>query len=580
MDSTSRAVTVIQGPEGPVVHYRGRPLTGPEPGVSQARRLPTELQEQTLYLIYSPLFGFGIDAWFSSVPATSAVVTVELDPVLAKHTAIRPVWKERERCTGTAGADEALRRAAVLIRRLAIRRVESVALSGGARIHVQGYQALQTQIASHIRQFWRNRGTEVLLGRRWIVNLARNAACQARPITELNACFSDRAVLAGAGPGLEALLPTLRNYFPARRERLHAGTHAVRLVAIDTALPALAAAGVRPDAVISLDGQLTNARDFLPWRWDETVLIADVTTHFSIVRRFPPAGRFLFATRFSDVSFFAERIDPDPTTGVAYTAGDVLAGLPIVAPRGSIAPAAIELLTRFGGVTDIVCTGIDFWYRPPATHARMSAIDRIVRRATNRLHHRDGAERLLARPWIDARLRDGRSVRSDRVLADHAEQMRALVEDASQGGVTVRHTTAPGLPISTEEISIAEMRRWCEERVSVDGEARWSTTAAAGDTPDGRASRDAATVRRAALVALYRRLEIEERRLQSAALPAILDAGVEFAMFDLPQWPLATVKREWMELHRLRVLRCVGDYRRRIARALSAAGDITPRATL
>ncbi|MCG8481653.1 MAG: DUF115 domain-containing protein [Spirochaetales bacterium] len=571
---------MIQGPGGPVVHYRGRPLTGPEPYLSQTRRLPTELREQTLYLIYAPLFGFGIDAWFPALPATSAVITVELDAMLADRAVIRPTWTERERCKGTTNADDALRGASTLIRRLAIRRVESITLSGGARLHRHGYQALKEHIASHIRRFWRNRGTEVLLGRRWIVNLARNAVCEARPITELSALFGDRALLAGAGPGLEAVLPTLRDFFSADREGPRDGTRAVRLVAIDTALPALASAGVRPDAVLSLDGQLTNARDFLPWRWSETVLLADATTHFSIVRRFPPDSRFLFVSRFSDVSFFTERIERGPAAGTAYTVGDVLTGLPIVAPRGSIAPAAIELLARYGAVTDIVCTGIDFWYRPPATHARMSSIDRIVRRATDRLHHRDGAARILARPWTEARLRDGRSVRSDRVLADHAEQMRAVVEDAAQRGVTVRHIAAPGLPISTEELSIDEMRRWCQTVERAGTERDRATVAGAAGTADGRAPHDDAIGRRAALEALRHRLETVERRLKNATLPVTLDAGLEFALFDLPQWPLATVKREWMGLHRTRILGCVADYRRRIARALRAAGDVTPPASL
>ena len=581
MDSASRVVTVVQGKGGPVVHYRGRPLTGPDPYSSQARRLPTELREQTLYLIYSPLFGFGIEAWFHGVPATSAVVTVELDSALTDPHTIPSGWTERERCAAATNADDALRRAKGLIGRLAIRRIESVSLSGGARIHPEEYRALEERVASYVRQFWHNRGTEVLLGRRWIVNLVRNATAAAHSVAELCSRLGGRAVLVGAGPGLEAALPTLRDRFPANRAHRRDATGAVRLVAIDTALPALAEAGVRPDAILSLDGQLTNARDFLPWRWDGAVLIADVTTHFSIVRRFTPDNRFLFATRFSDVSFFSER-DQDRLTRIAevsHRIGDVLAGLPIVAPRGSIAPTAVELLYRYGGITEIVCSGIDFWYRPPATHARMSSIDRIVRRAADRLHHRDGASRLLARPWVAATLRDGRSVIADRVLADHAAQMRNAVEEAARRGVTIRHTAAPGLPTSTEELSVEALHRWCGTGDPRDEKEPIGAPAHDGRTGTHLDPYGAAADRRAALEALHRRLETLETRLKSATLPVTLDAGLEFTIFDLPQWPLVTVKREWMELHRGRIRRCVGDYRRRIGRALHTAGDTTPPAT-
>jgi hypothetical protein len=66
------------------------------------------------------------------------------------------------------------------------------------------------------------------------------------------------------------------------------------------------------------------------------------------------------------------------------------------------------------------------------------------------------------------------------------------------------------------------------------------------------------------LQALLRRLRSEEERLLHTDGPTIIDSGLDFVLVDLPQWPLMTLSPDWMRLHRLRILRSVRDYRRRV----------------
>jgi hypothetical protein len=67
-----------------------------------------------------------------------------------------------------------------------------------------------------------------------------------------------------------------------------------------------------------------------------------------------------------------------------------------------------------------------------------------------------------------------------------------------------------------------------------------------------------------ALEHLRERLIAQEAVLADAARPLFLDSGLDFVIADLPQWPLMMLRREWVELHRARVLRAVRDYRRRL----------------
>jgi hypothetical protein len=461
--------------------------------------------------------------------------------------------------------------------------VRLIGLSGGTRLHRAAYAELEADVAALVHRFWNNRAAEIRLHRRWMTNLYRNIRLPGRPVDHLRSTLPPRAVLVGAGPSLDEALPLLREFFPAERPdsgnivpnppgSAAEATHV--LLAIDTALPALAAAGVRPDLILAMDGQLANAADFLPWRWDRCNVVVDASTHFSIPRRVAPDRLFWFVSRFSETGIFRDQ----SMTGI-------FDGVPIIPPRGSVAPAAVQIAAEHLGITEISCIGIDFWYRLPRSHATMSSPDRRARRSGDRLHHRDGHDRSLARPWVAVTLRDCTTTRGDAVLVEQARLMAEVIRSLT---VPVFVIGDQGIDVGGAACDLVQLRRslasagdsgavGTSEGAPPSGGGAVGTSEGARPLGDGGSAassksapplgdqRHAALTRRTAAVAhLRERLIRQEAILADPQRPLFLDSGLDFVVADLPQWPLMMLRREWVELHRPRILRAVRDYRRRL----------------
>jgi len=549
------ALRLEEGPEGVQVYLDGRPLLGSAPARSQRRRLPSSPATQTLYLVFSPLFGYGLDEFLQTLCRSSAILAVELHPLLTGIWHRRPTTPEALRFAPTPV--EAVSVAEELVRIRGIRRVEVISLSGGTRLYRSDYARIETAVTERVEQFWRNRGTEIRLGRRWISNLWRNTAVASGHLNAPSGVgmpsgsdAPERAILLGAGPSLDGYIPVLEEL-----SRAEPGRRPV-VVALDTALPALADTTVPVDAVVAMDGQLANAADLVPWKWENAVLFADLTTHPSILRHFPVEHRFLFATRFGNVSFFGPfGVEP---------LGEITAGLPLLPPRGSVAPAGAALLASYLGFTSIVLAGIDFWYRPPRTHASMTGVHRRFLEGHSRVSGNDGDPRVMVRPWMDGTLRDGSTARSDAILASQAQHLAGAIRELQEDGAGIVVQTLPGtgLPIGAAELSREQFREWF--RTANDDVSRFRDRLRRLGT-----NRD----RRPALRAALERLRAQERILADPSRPLYLDSGLEFAWFDLPQWPLAGRSREWISLQRPRLLRAVRDHRRRLSRIVE---DSTP----
>jgi hypothetical protein len=534
------------GPEGVQVFWKGRPLLGRQPAAGQSRRLPPEPQEQTLYLLRSPLLGEGAKPFLRSLSPESAAILLEFDPALASlkdhPSAIQPGpsggWVTDPARFGYL--------AHTLIRRHALRRVVGLSLSGAARFNHSAYETCESVAEDLIRSFWNNRGTEIRLGRRWLSNIWKNAPAATTIPASLKRHFRGRAILAGAGPSLDRAIPFIRK----------AQSMGLPVVATDTALPALAEARIAVDLIIALDGQLANAADMVPWRWDGSFLVADVSTHHAIVRSFPESHRYLICTRFSDIALFDSPL---------------LAGFPQFLPRGSVGPAAVEILHRLFGVSRILGAGFDFWYRLPRTHASLTMHHRAYLARAGRLDGTDGPASRVDRPWKRLVLEDGTREVSDQILASQAEQCADLISTISRNDVRFRFLRLPGRGLfpGGSRLSWDEAERWLSAEETAPEAIRTGTD----ETGDERIRQR----RLAGLEELYARLAAQEKLLADPARPVFLDAELEFAWFDLPQWPLLNLRREWAEMHRPRLLQAVRDHRRRVGRAHHAVADITLR---
>lgn len=176
-------------------------------------------------------------------------------------------------------------------------------------------------------------------GRRWLFNILDNSTVYARkrqgkPVRmATGACW----VIAVPGPGLDELLDKLQ----AMRSRY-------RLLALTPALRQLAAAGIRPDLVCSMDGGWANALHTAGAECD-IPLVAAWYTSATLVRRWP--GPLL-----------------PVSLGLGLEARLFQNGLTLP-ERPTVAGMALDIAVKLGA-RKILLAGQDFGYREGKDHCR------------------------------------------------------------------------------------------------------------------------------------------------------------------------------------------------------------------
>ena len=105
----------------------------------------------------------------------------------------------------------------------------------------EGCLALVRESAEFAKRAAASRRTGAAFGRRWLRNFFRNLAIVQE--TLLYRTMDTPVVITGSGPSLEAALPQIREH----RDGLF-------VMAASSSLPALAAAGIVPDMIVSTDG--------------------------------------------------------------------------------------------------------------------------------------------------------------------------------------------------------------------------------------------------------------------------------------------------------------------------------------
>lgn len=520
-----------------MITANNRRLTDADPPAGVARRLPAQFRNQTLYILCSPLLGAGLHSLPRDLPPASAVLLVELNRDLAdlqddSRWEIAAILNTQ--INWVTDMATAQRLGEEHIRSRGIRAVEIVNLTGGARFARERYQWLQQQLTALVQQHWKNRGAMIRLGRRWITNTVHNSVQPVQPLSHLLTHIRAPVLLCGAGPQLDAHISWIKSIRTT-----------CTVVALDTALPTLAAVGIVPDVIWAMDGQVANALDLMPWRWASVPVAVDLTAHPTFLRRFAPNQRYGFLTEYTD---------PLPVSAVLPR------DIPLLPPRGSVAPSAVEGLVRWCRVRHILSVGVDFWYRTPKSHSSMSAPHRGVLHRHDRLTGTGGDLRLLMRPMVDVHLRDGTSARGDAILADQAAQLAHTV-------ATLRHEFPDfecyslghtGLDTGMPPVSPAWAAQWLNARFHNRRTVEEDRTTASGAVVS-----DAPALPQA-LRALVSALRVQEERILSDPTgPIFLCDDVRFVLLDLPQWPLLELQQEWVQLHRGAILRSLRDYRRR-----------------
>jgi len=448
---------------GFTVTYRGKSLYSPaDPRAAAVRRaeiLAATLEPKTLLFVPSLGLGYGLPELLDRLPESCHILCVEVDERLFKLAVTQGPPLPRSSRLTIIRADRP-EQAAAMVHELGpwrFRRVVTVHLCAGYQWRRRAYLQLQQAIETEIRLYWQNKLTLMAMSRLWLKNLITNLRHLPGRGDILELATNRPVLVCGAGPSLEGSLRWIRRV----RER-------VVLMAVDTALPVLAAEDLPPDWVFTLDAQLYTLADFLPYRDPRMKILCDLTSNPRCLRLFPEL--FFFSTRFHPLRLF-DRLEASSV-------------LPFpLPPRGSVGVSAVEAALALT-TGPVLFTGLDFSYPYGRTHARGAPLQALMLLSCGRLRPcgMGGFEILLARPRLRLRGKSGATVLTDLVLESYARQ---LVE-INKGCGRSFDLGSEGLPVGARQIrSLAGLIDLC----SGEGLGESAGAASAVKARDGSAER-------------------------------------------------------------------------------------------
>jgi len=378
--------------------------------------LATPFRPDTLYIVPSPCLCYGLRELLERLPASSAILCIEAEATLRSIA-------EKSIAEGLPGVvlaspHEAIAAYRFVEQRIAparFRRAIEVRVSGGRALHEAEYDRVLAAIDADIQIRFRNRLALVRMGRLWTKNIIANLGSMRWEALVPIGAGGKPIVVCGAGPSLDGALPVLDRH----REGLF-------VLACDTASGALARAGIIPDAVVCLEGQVYNVEDFLPLEGRPAALVADLTAHPASFRALP-GSLSLTLSEYTD-SAFLKRL--------------AASGLPLtlVPPLGSVGVLAIRIARLLGG--PVLVAGLDFAFNQGRTHCSGSPADLRARRTESRTEKRSAA-------WASS-FRDGCTRRQDGSLTDPALAMYAALAAGELRGLDawdLRGGFGAGLPL-------------------------------------------------------------------------------------------------------------------------------------
>ena len=231
--------------QGKPLYSRYSPSAAAERAVQQ---IPFE--ENCIYLVPSPLLGYGIASFIRDLPESSILVGIESDQSLMAVSApfLDALTGEKFICYRTdnsSGLYEVFRQ----LQDGNYRHSRLIPLNSGYQLHKEVYDNLYSVFQHFLRNYWQNRLTMARMGNLWIKNLISNLKFLKEKDIE---SFSTEKpiVLCGAGESLEKTVPLIRE----KRNSIY-------LLAVDTAVQCLSRQDIIPDGVVNLEAQFYNLKE-------------------------------------------------------------------------------------------------------------------------------------------------------------------------------------------------------------------------------------------------------------------------------------------------------------------------------
>lgn len=395
----------LETTEGGLTVFFGRYLYSPRDPRRRPRMIASSAvpEGRCLYMVTSPLLGYGLDTLLKRIPDDSHVIAVEVSPELFSlcRSRVEPGLLEHPRLSWVQLSDEAgLSEVLDGLGLWRFRRIRRVELSGGSQLNADICSRLVSFAMDSLAAYWRNRHALRILGRHWVrhfyANLANMSRCRLKPAPGLR--IGKIPVVVGAGPSLDEGF----DFVVSHRSRLS-------VWASDTALGALLQRGIEPDIVCALETQAWNHLDFHDSHKGRFTLLADMTCYPPTLEH-AEAGVELFTSLFARLDF----LDRVQGAGLAFRP---------IPPLGSVGLAAVHLALELSSLP-VLLLGLDFAYSPGKTHARGSSVHRWQLSTAERTDPLPGWQAVMGRPRTLAPGASGRPVPTDTVLTGYASLLR------------------------------------------------------------------------------------------------------------------------------------------------------------
>lgn len=305
------------------------------------------------------------------------------------------------------------------------------------------YSTIEQTARSILRAKMSDLLTRFEFERTWLKNTLINTRHLSVPVRPGQSLLNYEGALRGMPGMVIGAGPSLRGC----RELLLKAKGRVFLMACDTALKAVLALGIRPDAVCTLDAQKHTVFHFMGTDLKDIPIFADLVANPMLFRTAKNC-RVVFSNTAKYITHHDGSTIRESTSGTEYAetihgpVGDVQSG-------GSVATNAFEML-RFMGCDPILLLGLDLAYtggeiHSTGTHHNEKWLTKLNRRTTL-----EGINRAVFRK---RHIRMVPSVTGGETTSDHVMDLyRQWFEDSiPRAGVRVIHLNPEGAAISTAE---------------------------------------------------------------------------------------------------------------------------------
>lgn len=386
------------------IRYGNRHLYSPSSPYERAveKAESVSIYPHTLVLLASPLLFYGVETLLNNLPEHCHLLCIESDSNLSKIDP-KPEQMHILEDPGISyiktRSPEEVVTASRSLGFWKFRRCVLISINGGYALHARHYRSIRDILQKEIELFWKNRMTLINMVPLWIKNLFHNLTRYPFSLDLRFVSTEKPIVVTGAGESLEETLHELR----LKRKD-------VFILSVDTAIPVLLTSDIIPDAVVCLESQVTNLKDFIGSAGKHIRLFCDFLSHPST-----------YQATDGETAFFLSRFAPNLLFERMETAGLTPPFLP---PLGSVGVAAVYIALRLTK-NKIYVTGLDFSFTLGKTHSRGSPAHIAELTSWNRLQPTDSYGRCVDYQGYHRKDKSGRTIKTTLILESYRDQLEA-----------------------------------------------------------------------------------------------------------------------------------------------------------